>query len=66
MFGIFTQEYQKIGKDVRQFYFDDATIDRATLKQYIDLLSDVNFAYGIDKSARRHATKSASKTFYLR
>lgn len=32
----------------------------------MELLSDVNFAYGIDKSARQHAIKTNAKTYYYR
>lgn len=60
------QKYKKIEREIRKFYFKDAPVDQHTLKQYIDLLSDINFAYGIDKSARQHAAKSPSRTFYFR
>lgn len=60
------QEYKKIAKEIRKLYFNDAAIDEKTLKQYIDLLSAVNFTYGIDKSVKQHATKTNSKTFYFR
>lgn len=64
--SFYPQEYQKIVKEIRDFYFGDAAIDETTLKQYIDLLSDMNFIYGIDKGAKRHAYKTDSKTYYLR
>lgn len=60
------QEYQKIAKELRDFYFGDAAIDETTLEQYIKLLSDLNFIYGIDKAAKRHASKTDSNTYYLR
>lgn len=60
------QEYRKITKEIRDSYFGDAAIDENSLKQYINLLSDINFGYGISKAAKRHATKSNSKTYYLR
>lgn len=60
------QEYKRIASEIREFYFKGAAIDEKTLIQYIDLLSDINFAYGIDKSARQHAEKTNQKTFYAR
>lgn len=52
--------------DIREFYFHDAPIDEKNLVRYMELLSDVNFAYGIDKSARQHAIKTNAKTYYYR
>lgn len=60
------QEYKQIAQEIREFYFKDAAIDEKTLNQYIEMLSDINFAYGIDKAVKRHATKTNSKTYYLR
>lgn len=60
------KEYQQIMRKIRTFYFGDAAIDKSTQKQYIDLWTDVNFVYGIDKSAKQHAAKSNLKTFYSR
>lgn len=52
--------------EIRQFYFGNATIDENALKQYIDLLSDINFSYGIDKVAKQHAIQSSAKSYYYR
>lgn len=60
------QEYKKLAKQIRKFYFKDAAIEEESLVQYMNMLSDINFAHGIDKSAREHAAKSPSKTFYYR
>lgn len=63
---ISNQENQQIAQRIREFYFKDAAIDeKTTLKQYIDMLTDLNFHYSIEKSARRHAVKSGSKAYYL-
>lgn len=59
------QEYEKLAQEIRQFYFKDAAVDKSTLNQYVDLFSDINFVYAIDKSAKQHAEKSSAKTFYL-
>lgn len=64
--GFQLQEYQEIAAKIRKFYFKDTIIDERSLLQYLKLLSDINFAYGIDKSARKHALKSNANTFYYR
>lgn len=53
-------------KQIRHHYFGDAKIDEKTVPNYIEMLSDINFAYGIDKSAREHASKTTSDTFFYR
>lgn len=58
--------YKRLAKKIRQLYFKDAAIDENTLKEYIDLLSDVNFAYGINKAVQQHAMKTNSKAYYIR
>lgn len=60
------QEHIYLSHEIREFYFKDAAIDRSVLKQYIDLLSDMNFDYGIHKAARQHAAKTNSKAFFYR
>lgn len=52
--------------DIREYYFKNATIDEKSLKQYIEMLSDINFSYGIDKSAKMHAAEGKARTFYYR
>ncbi|XP_055306845.1 uncharacterized protein LOC129571106 [Sitodiplosis mosellana] len=48
-------------KKIREFYFDGSA---DALKQYVDLLSDINFGYEIDKTVKTHAAKSNGRTFY--
>lgn len=50
-------------RNIRQFYFDNETTEDQTIN-YVDLLSDVNFGYAIDKIVKLHASKSDGKTFY--
>lgn len=52
--------------EIRQFYFGDDAINVNQTAEYIALLSDINFFYGIDKTVKLHASKSKSKTFYAR
>lgn len=61
-----SQEYKKLAAEVRYFYFKNAAVSVKTLRQYIDLMSDVTYAYGVDKAAKRHAAKTTAKTFYYR
>lgn len=61
-----SQEYLQIARKIREFYFKNVAINRQSVNEYMQLLSDLNFSYGIDKSARQHASKSKGKTFYYR
>lgn len=51
---------------IRQFYFGNDSINMNKSTEYIALLSDINFFYGIDKTAKLHASKSKGRTFYAR
>lgn len=50
--------------EIQNFYFQDHLKSDQVVKQYIELLSDVNFGYGIDKAVRASATKAKGKTYY--
>lgn len=63
-YSYFSKEYDDMAKDVRKFYFGDKTINRDSLTQFVKLLSDVFFIYGIDKSAKVQAVRSSGKTYY--
>lgn len=52
--------------EVRSFYFGDNLQNNQSMAKYVELLSDVNFAYGIDKAVRTHAASSKGKTYYQR
>lgn len=60
------QKYQSLTSQIRHSYFGNDTIDEHALYEYIALFSDINFAHGVDKSAKFHASKSKGKTFYYR
>lgn len=51
-------------KDVRKFYFNDKPVDANSLQEFVKLLSDVFFIYGIDKSVKAQVARSTGKTFY--
>jgi len=59
-------EYQNIAAEIRKFYFKDSAIDKNVLQEYIDFISDLNFAYGIDKAARQQAAQTNRNTFFYR
>lgn len=60
------QLHRRIFDEIRQSYFGNNAIDQQALLPYVSLFSDINFAYGIDKAVKVHATKSSGKTFYSR
>lgn len=62
----FRQEYRNLTNEIRQFYFGDNAIDEQTVSKYFDLLSDINFVWGIDRSVKTLAANSKGKTFYTR
>lgn len=61
-----SQNYRNLTNQIRQFYFGNDAIDEKVLSQYVALFSDINFAYGIDKATKLHASESNGKTFYYR
>lgn len=63
---LFFQDYRQIAQEIRQFYFGNDAITAEKLPKYVDLSSDMNFGYFINKAAKTHATKMKGKTFYSR
>lgn len=63
-YSYFSKEYDSMIKDVRKFYFGDKPVDANSLQEFVKLLSDVFFIYGIDKSVKAQAKRSTGKTFY--
>lgn len=56
-----------MAREIRNFYFgENSVVDNKTMGEYIDMMSDVFFVYGIDKVTKMHAKKSNGKTFYYR
>lgn len=60
------QKYRAINDEIRRFYFGNGVINMDKSPQYIDLLSDMNFGYAIEKMAKLHAVKAKGKSFYVR
>lgn len=50
-------------QEARQFYFGDKPVDKDSLNEFVKLLSDVFFIYGIDKMVRVQAARSSGKTY---
>lgn len=63
-YSYFSKEYDNMIKDVRKFYFSDKPVDANSLQEFVKLLSDVFFIYGIDKSVKAQVARSTGKTFY--
>lgn len=63
-YSYYSKEYEHMIQDVRKFYFADKPVDANTLQEFVKLLSDVFFVYGIDKSVKAQAKRSTGKTFY--
>lgn len=59
------QEYRKLARDLRQFYFGDAKIDEHVNEMYLDMLNDKTFYYDIQKSVKYHVQMSKGNTYYF-
>lgn len=55
--------HRDLASEVRKFYFENNLKNDPAIKRYIELLSDANLDYGIDKSVRITAAKSKGKTY---
>lgn len=53
-------------KEIRDFYFGTKPIDKNTLTEYVDLMTDIEFDYSIHKVAHIQAEKSTGKCFFMR
>ncbi|XP_031638986.1 esterase 6-like [Contarinia nasturtii] len=62
--AIGSDNYRNLTAEIFKFYFGDNEQTERSLKQYITLLTHLNFQYEIDKVVQKHAIKSKSKTFY--
>ena len=61
---IIFKEYKDLADKVRTFYFGkNGTVNKTSFSKYMDMLSDLWFAYGIDKAAKLQAKQSNGKTF---
>lgn len=63
-YSYFSKDYDTMIKDVRKFYFGDKPVDANSLQEFVKLLSDVFFIYGIDKSVKAQAKRSTGQTYY--
>ncbi|XP_055308325.1 esterase B1-like [Sitodiplosis mosellana] len=59
-----SNEHGHLVDEIRNFYFGDNVKSAQVVKKYVELLSDVNFGYGIYKAVRTFASKSTGKTYY--
>ncbi|KAG4072989.1 hypothetical protein HA402_009408 [Bradysia odoriphaga] len=61
-----SESYQVYKDEIRKFYFGDKPVGKDTLPQYVELLSDSFFVYGIDQSVKAQAKRSTGRTYYYR
>ncbi|XP_055310975.1 juvenile hormone esterase-like [Sitodiplosis mosellana] len=59
-----SEEHRNLTAEIHKFYFGDGAKEDRSINQYAELLSDLNFRYGIDKAVKTHAAKSKGKTYY--
>lgn len=59
-----SKQYKLDAKKIRKFYLNGKPVNNDTLDEMNDLMTDVNFHYGIDLSARFQATKSTGRTYF--
>lgn len=57
------QEYRRLSQEVHNLYFGARPADASARTSFINLMSDMNFAYHSAKSAKVHAQRSSAKTF---
>lgn len=51
---------------IRNHYYGNQPIDASTLYEYSVQVSEIDFAYSIDRSAKLMASASSGRTFYYR
>lgn len=58
-----SKEYRSLADEIREFY-SNKELKGSAIERYIQLSSDINFVYQINKAAKKQASKSTGKTFY--
>lgn len=58
------QKYHELSLEVHDFYFGAVPVNGSLTLPFINLLSDVNFAYPTAKAARTHAQRSSGNTYF--
>lgn len=59
-------EYKSYAKEMRQFYFGNKSVDSNTLRDYVKLLSDTFFIYGVQQMVKTQVKNSSGKTFLFK
>lgn len=52
-------------EEIRNFYFDNKSVNADSLPDLFQLLDDTFFIYGIDRSVKAQAKRSSGKTYYF-
>lgn len=50
---------------VRKFYFGSAEINRKVKTQYLDMMNDIFFVYGIHKAMKFHTKYATGNAYYF-
>lgn len=61
-----SKEYKSFAKEIRHFYFGNRSVDKDTLTEYVDLLSDAFFVYGVDRAVKAQAQQSSGRTYLFK
>ncbi|XP_037042859.1 esterase E4-like isoform X1 [Bradysia coprophila] len=59
-----SDKYRVYKEEIRNFYFGNQSIDKDHLTEYIRLMDDVFFIYGIDQIIKAQARRSTGRTYY--
>lgn len=57
--------YKLYKKEIREFYFGNKSVDANTMPEFLKLLDDTFFIYGIDKTVKAQAKRSSGRTYYF-
>jgi len=60
------QTYKRVTNYVREYYFGQQEINNETIYNYIDLLSDIFYTYGIQKTVQKYSKFKSAKTYYYK
>jgi acetylcholinesterase len=59
-----SEEAKQVGKEIKEFYFGDKTINQSTISQFVDLMTDFHFTIPMTMTNELHATYQKESTQY--
>lgn len=60
-----SDEFRLYKEEIRNFYFGNKSVNGNSVPEFLKLLDDTFFIYGIDKSVKAQAKRSSGKTYYF-